>query len=236
MSVLRDDRVGEVRRANNGMLMKILAYRSVKDIDVQFEDGVIVCNKRYSAFDKGNIGHPKVKLSKVSDEDIKRYLGMEKVMSCGMKAKIIAYRNTLDIDIQFEDGTIVQSSYQRFKLGEVKNPTFDKYALRLGDIKISNSGLHMKVVSYRNACDVDVQFEDGAIVTNKYYLSFVKGQIAHPMISKWGISKNFYGFTDIKKSFEYNGMVYYLCKDLQGKGQVYTLQQMMKLAGVEPVF
>ena len=31
-------------------------------------------------------------------------------------------------------------------------------------------------------------------------------------------------------------MVYYLCKDLQGKGQVYTLQQMMKLAGVEPVF
>lgn len=236
MSVLRDDRVGEVRRANNGMLMKILAYRSVKDIDVQFEDGVIVCNKRYSAFDKGNIGHPKVKLSKVSDEDIKRYLGMEKVMSCGMKAKIIAYRNTLDIDIQFEDGMVARNkTYYNFLSGKIGHP-LGNTVKRVGDVKVANNGLRMRVISHETDKNTDVQFEDGIIVTNKSYHSFTKGQIAHPMISKWGTSKSFYGFTDIKKSFEYNGMVYYLCKDLQGKGQVYTLQQMMELAGVEPVF
>ena len=282
------NRVGEVNKATNGMMMKVIAYRSGTDIDIQFEDGSIVRNKSYQNFLKGKIGHPlgNLAMKRVGETNIANNgmkmeiinyrsnddidvkfengvvrknvsyrsfkignlgcyphrepkvfkIGEEKVAKNGMLMKIVGYRKTSDIDVQFEDGTIVQSSYQKFKLGEVKNPTFDKYALRLGDIKISNSGLHMKVVSYRNACDVDVQFEDGAIVTNKYYLSFVKGQIAHPMISKWGISKNFYGFTDIKKSFEYNGMVYYLCKDLQGKGQVYTLQQMMKLAGVEPVF
>lgn len=51
--VMKKDRVGEVNRANNGMLMKIVAYRSSRSIDVQFENGVTVYNKIYWDFKKG---------------------------------------------------------------------------------------------------------------------------------------------------------------------------------------
>lgn len=360
MSVLRDDRVGEVRRANNGMLMKILAYRSVKDIDVQFEDGVIVRNKRYSAFDKGNIGHPTVKFSKVSDKDIKRYLGMEKVMSCGMKATIIAYRNTLDIDVRFEDGTVVEhKTIHSFKTGYIKNPNIANYMSktgRVGDRSIANNGMSMtiikyisrdnmtvrfddgfikegvsysnfingrvahdgvstmierysskhlhernkmlnglwaEIIAYRSTKDIDVRFDNGVVVKNRSYNKFNKGLIALPLnrlgqviVTSCGLKAkiagyrsvddldilyedgckrehtsirifnsgshplfvtsgrglhirkgySFCGFTNLLKSFEYNGDSYFMCKDAEGKGQVLSLHAIMKLTGVKPAF
>ena len=35
-------------------------------------------------------------------------LGETRIMNCGMEATCIAYRGTHDIDVQFEDGTIVE--------------------------------------------------------------------------------------------------------------------------------
>ena len=40
---------------------------------------------------------------------------------------IIEYRRNDDIDIQFEDGTIVKNrTYRRFKEGKIKNPNYIK--------------------------------------------------------------------------------------------------------------
>lgn len=45
------------------------------------------------------------------------------MMSCGMKATIIAYRNCNDIDVQFEDGTIVKHKrIGNFRGGHIANP------------------------------------------------------------------------------------------------------------------
>lgn len=225
----RRDRTGEVRRANNGMLMKVIAYRSAQDIDIQFENGSIAYNKSYDNFKKGKIDYPKV------DDRV----GEVNRANNGMLMQIVAYRSSKDIDIRFEDGILVcNKAYNSFRAGKINNPSI--YSSREGEINRANNGLLMKIIAYRNTEDLDVQFEDGKIVKNRAYKSFKRGEILHPMISKMvckSVShKNFYGFTDIKKSFEYNGMVYYLCKDLQGKGQVYTLQQMMKLAGVKSAF
>ena len=52
------DRIGEENIAKNGMKMKIIAYRSCHDIDIEFEDGIRVYHRRYSIFKKGEIGHP----------------------------------------------------------------------------------------------------------------------------------------------------------------------------------
>ena len=42
---------------------------------------------------------------------------------------IIEYRNNNDIDIQFEDGTVVKNkSYNNFKKGKIKNPNYKKKA------------------------------------------------------------------------------------------------------------
>ena len=57
-------RVGEKSKANNGMEMKIIGYRSSSDIDVQFEDGTIVKGKRYQQFKRGEIANPNVKIGR----------------------------------------------------------------------------------------------------------------------------------------------------------------------------
>lgn len=51
-------RVGMQRKAKNGMNMTILAYRSSKDIDILFEDSVVVRGQSYSDFTRGNISYP----------------------------------------------------------------------------------------------------------------------------------------------------------------------------------
>ena len=225
----RRDRTGEVRRSNNGRLMKVVAYRSSKDIDIQFENGSIAYNKSYDNFKRGKIDYPKVN-GRVGE--------VNKAIN-GMLMKVVAYRSSKDIDIQFEDGTLVcNKTYNNFRTGKINNPSI--YFSREGEVNRANTGLLMKIIAYRNNQDIDIQFEDGTVVKNRLYGAFKKGEILHPMISKMvckSVShKNFYGFTNIRKSFEYNGMVYYLCKDLQGKGQVYTLQKMMELAGVKLTF
>lgn len=225
---MKIDRVGEVNRANNGMLMKIVAYRSCKSIDVQFENGVTVYNKVYWDFKRGVLGLPR-----------RDRTGEVRRSNNGRLMKVVAYRSSKDIDIQFEDGTLVcNKTYNNFRTGKINNPSI--YFSREGEVNRANNGLLMKIIAYRNNQDIDIQFEDGTVVKNRLYGAFKKGEILHPMISKMvckSVShKNFYGFTNIRKSFEYNGMVYYLCKDLQGKGQVYTLQKMMELAGVKPTF
>ena len=49
------------RKAKNGMNMTILAYRSSKDIDILFEDNIIVRGQSYSDFMRGNISYPSSK-------------------------------------------------------------------------------------------------------------------------------------------------------------------------------
>ena len=54
-------------------------------------------------------------------------LNETRVMNCGQKATIINYRNYHDMDIQFEDGTIVEHcSYGNYKRGGVFNPELRK--------------------------------------------------------------------------------------------------------------
>jgi len=54
----RTDRVGEQSINKLGESMSIIAYRGALDIDIQFKDGGIVSNTRYSDFLKGSIKNP----------------------------------------------------------------------------------------------------------------------------------------------------------------------------------
>lgn len=119
MSAIGNKRIGEVKRANNGMRMKIIAYRNSCNVTIEFEDGMIVTGKKYSEFRKGSIRHPNIKQEafKGSRE------GEVSTANNGMKMKIIKYRNANSVDIEFEDGTIVKNrTYAHFKGGCIKNP------------------------------------------------------------------------------------------------------------------
>ena len=103
-------RLGETRMMNCGMKTTIIRYGNAMDIDVRFEDGTVVKDRRYEDFKKGGIINP----------NFNPRLGETKVMNCGMEATIIRYGKYTNIDVRFEDGTIVEhKSYDNFKRGRI---------------------------------------------------------------------------------------------------------------------
>lgn len=83
---------------------------------------------------------------------------------------------------------------------------------RVGQEALNNQGCMMTVIAYRNHKDIDVQFEDGTIVTNREYGDFKKGSIKNPnyaSIYNIGyIGQGNYNYKDNKDSYEaWRGMI-----------------------------
>lgn len=102
---------------NCGMEAEIIAYRRTSDIDIQFEDGIIVEHRKYGNFKNGKNFNPACR--KKIDRS-----GEKRVMNCGMEAEIITYRKYDDIDVQFENGYVVEHrKYDSFLKGSINNPS-----------------------------------------------------------------------------------------------------------------
>lgn len=54
----RNARINEIRIMNNGLKAKIIDYRSSIDLDIEFENGMIVENTHYNTFKNGGIKCP----------------------------------------------------------------------------------------------------------------------------------------------------------------------------------
>ena len=214
------DRVGETRMMNCGMEATITRYENNMDIDVRFEDGTVAKRKAYSAFKKGSI----------VNQNFNSRLNEAKMMNCGMKATIIRYGRYTDIDVRFEDGTVVKrKTYSAFKKGEIANSNIKTFAeTRLGETRMMNCGMKATIIRYGNTGDIDVRFEDGAVVEHRTYNSFKNGTIAHPLIRLGCDSKNFHGFI-CKQGFKDKDRVLYkcICKHC-GLEDVLTPQEMME--------
>lgn len=172
-----NNRVGEKRVMNCGLEAEIVAYRNSKDIDVKFSDGIKRYNVDYSAFKRGQV------LPKRSNGVKASRLGERQMMSCGMQATIITYRNSDDITIRFEDGSIKTNvQYRHFIRGNVSPIHQCRYRLvRLGNKAVSICGLYAEIINYRSSKDIDIRFEDGSIIYNKYYVDFKRGY-GHPTL------------------------------------------------------
>ena len=100
---MKIDRIGETNIANNGLKMKVIAYRNCHDIDVEFETGEIVYNASYNNFTRGGIGIKKVILDKkpipknkkvITKRKIEpKHIGESVIAKNGLKATIINYKN-----------------------------------------------------------------------------------------------------------------------------------------------
>ena len=113
------DRVGETRVMKCGMKATIIRYGGATDIDVRFEDGAVAKNKAYGEFKRSNIAHPST--------TAEGRLGETRMMSCGMKSTIIRYGGATDIDVRFEDGTVVKHGvYGNFKKGEIAHESLSQ--------------------------------------------------------------------------------------------------------------
>lgn len=184
--IARSKKIGEIHAMNCGMKATIIAYRSYRDIDVQFEDGTIRKNCYYACFQNGKIAHPdNAHLCVKKARSIR--IGETLTMNCGMKATIIAYRSSKDIDVQFEDGTIQKNCvYNNFKRRSISNLyhsyTTGENALqeRLGETRTMKCGMKATIINYVNSQNIDIQFEDGVVRKNCKYHKFAAGTLMHP--------------------------------------------------------
>ena len=222
------ERVGQTVQNKDGELMTLIVYRGFNDIDIQFEDGIIVEHRSYNSFKDGKVDKPTY-----------CRLGEESVATNGMKIKIIEYRSSDDIDVQFEDGVIAQhKQYSSFKSGKISHPLKNKISImgRYDDkILYNRSGIRFKVVNYISSVDVEIMFEDGEV--KKVRLNNMKrGRIAHPQFNNSTFAYNFYDFSDIKKAYSVGNEVFYTCTDKNGNKTIATPQMMMEMSGVRRVF
>ena len=153
------NRIGEVCTMTSGEKAKLIVYRKYSDVDVEFEDGTLVEHINYGSFKKGKVLNSK--------SYYKLRLGEEKIMSNGQKAKLINYNNYSYIDVMFEDGTVVRDrTYAHFKNGLIRNPNYNPKS-KLGEERIMHNGQKATIINYNGCYDVDIEFEDGAIVDYK---------------------------------------------------------------------
>lgn len=199
------NRVGETNIAKNGQQMTIIAYRGHKDIDIQFDDGTVVTNKRYQHFKQGDIKNPNITNEIFQNSCKTSRIGQSTITNEGKKITIIGYRNSKDIDIQFEDGTVLKNRYYRDFLQKcVQYPKEH----RIGMTNLHNTGLQMTIINYKNSRTLDVQFEDGYIAKNVDYRRFIQGKIPHPypyMLGNCQIEAKAYNYGTERNLF-------YICK------------------------
>lgn len=210
-----EGRVGETSTSTCGQMMTIIKYNSSSDVNVRFEDGTVVEGKLYRDFQKGKIKNPNY-------DEFESRKGESKMSTCGQMMTIIKYNSSSDIDVRFEDGTVVtEKSYSSFRKGQIKNPNN-----RLGEKGFATCGESMSIIRYNSVHDVDIEFEDGTIVKNRSYKNFKKGRISHPKLStsKRCVYKNIhatYAWTEEDK-------VYYVCKCQKcGEENIWTPQDMI---------
>ena len=215
------NRLDETRMMNCGMEATIIRYSRRDDIDVRFEDGTVIEHRQYNQFERGNIANPNFKASR---------RGETRMMKCGMKATIIRYGKYADIDVRFEDGTIIEHrQYIQFKKGEIANPNFKASAENcLGETRMMNCGMEATIIRYNTGKDIDVRFEDETVVEHRGYGNFKTGGITHPLISLNNGSKDFHGFI-CKRGFIDEDRTLYecICKHC-GLEDVLTPQEMME--------
>lgn len=171
----KTERVGETNIATNGQKMTILKYRKNTDIDVVFEDGTVVVGKTYLNFKNGNIKNPNCTLADLM-------VGTESMSAEGELVKIAEYSNARNISVTFSKSNVTKKTDMRtFRKKQLKKATGNSLAdKRIGETSIATNGQKMTIVAYRNANDIDVEFEDQTLVTNTRYDRFKCGYIKNP--------------------------------------------------------
>ena len=174
---LKDYRLGEEKRQSCGLMAKIIEYPSASDMKVQFEDGKIINHVSYYSFSQGTLNYNKQDMPEMA----KNYRVGEKIVcSNEMVSTITAYRNSQDIDVQFDDGLKVEHiSYARFFQAGVPHPEHKpvgmprKLEKHIGFRKRTLSG-YRELLAVHDDGTVDYLDDDGSIVCNAHTWEFFR--------------------------------------------------------------
>lgn len=162
----KNSHIGELHRQTCGLDAKITGYINASNISVRFSNGETRDGVIYSKFKEGSVLPPSMqRRSRVGDRLMQK---------CGMEAEIIADRGSKDIDVRFSDGSIKEHvKYQQFTGGTLRRPP-ESY---IGERKKQKCGQWARIIAYRKATDIDVEFEDGSIREHMTKGNFERGSI-----------------------------------------------------------
>jgi len=181
------DRFGEMNIMKCGLKAVIIRYGGSEDIDVMFENGTVVKNKRYERFKNGSLNpnYSREGSDKKQHNFIDR-IGELSISNQGYPMTIVEYTSSKDMIVEFEGGFQVKSRYDRFLNGQIAHPDLDNairdplFVSKIGEESVNLYGINMRIVRMLTAKRVVIQFEDGKEVT-AYYQSFRSGRVHHPM-------------------------------------------------------
>ena len=177
MGIVRTQhRLGQEFTMNSGEIVKIIAYRNSKDCDVQFSDGAIRTSVHFNDIKRGKLVHP----SKLAYNIV----GNTYTNKQGLKATVIAYHTSGNVDIQFEDGAIRYGARKKaLEEGSFLHPSImraigeNAIEQRVGQTNTMQCGEKATIIAYRKAMDIDVKFEDGTVRTGVSYHAFCHGNV-----------------------------------------------------------
>ena len=172
----RDDRVGEININNQGLKMTIIKYNKYGDIDVEFEDGYIAKNKSYQSFKKGEIKN--INFKATTRKPLTNRIGEINTNNQGESMRIVEYKDSHNIIVEFEDGERRECDYKSFKEGSLLHPHYDYD--KTGEERINNFGSKMIIIAYRKAIDIDVYFPEYDWCVKTSYNNFLKRDIKCP--------------------------------------------------------
>lgn len=122
----QSERVNQVVVQKSGMKAWVIEYNSSKDCTIQFEDGNIRRHVVYQTFLAGQLSS--IKHEGYDKESIeakcKERVGLVKMQSCGLRAKILRYGSTKDVDVVFEDGSRKNTYWGSFERGTIGHPVY----------------------------------------------------------------------------------------------------------------
>lgn len=175
-------RIGECVLAKCGLKATITKYKNYNNIEVTFEDGVVVACSSYASFKQGWIRHPEK--STVYTHEYAGRTNKESYGSNGMKIKIIKAHANSKVDVQFEDGEIVYNAdYSNFRNRRIAHPKYSNRKNHIGNKVNSKGDLDAKITTWRTYLDYDIQFDDGTIVSTKGLHNLSNAMTLHPKFS-----------------------------------------------------
>lgn len=104
-------------------------------------------------------------------------VGEERTTLEGERVRIVCYFTSMDIRVEFEDGTQVKTTYLNFRRGDIRYPLKMK---RLKEHGRAKDGSATRIIAYRCSTDIDVLFENGEILEHTTYPKFRNGTVQQP--------------------------------------------------------
>ena len=175
----RDSHIGETKTMDCGLEAEIVRYESQFDMDVRFSDGSERKGVAYASFRTGKLQPEGFRMKKAAEEVI----GKWRMMNCGLRARIVERRSSLDCDVEFEDGSVRQHVRQdHFMRGELSPEDF--YLPKVGEERVMRNGLRAEIIAVRSSRDIDVRLENGEVRTGIQYTAFRDGYVKSLLLEK----------------------------------------------------